>query len=136
PTVAGAKSATLTIVSDGTQGDLIVNLTGNATEPSTDPIYRVNVGGPTVTDPAGILNWSSDSAGSPSPYHVVGGMNFNGTGNAINITDPSIPANTPMSIFQTERWDANDGAANELTYQFPVTNGTYEVRVYVAELYN
>ncbi len=50
------------------------------------------------------------------------------------IRDRSIPAGTPQSLFQTERWDQAGGA--EMNWTFPVTPGQYEVRLYFSEIYS
>ncbi|MGJ3239826.1 MAG: choice-of-anchor D domain-containing protein [Anaerolineae bacterium] len=137
PATLGEKTATLTIVNDGTQGDLMVDLLGEAVEsvPSSGPIYRIDVGGPGAIDPAGILDWAPDNAGSPSPYLAAGGNKLSATGATIDTSNPTVPADTPMSIFQTERWDNNDGYQNAMLYEFPVDEGMYEVRLYLAEFY-
>jgi hypothetical protein len=50
------------------------------------------------------------------------------------MSDPSIPAGTPMSIMQTERWDPRSGA--EMQWALPQPNGDYEVRLYFAEIWS
>ncbi len=133
PTVTGVRNALLTVVSDSTGGNINVNLTGNGVDAPLAPSFRVNVGGPALTDPAGLLDWEADTGASPSAYYVAGGTNFNGTPNTIDMSSPTLPADTPVALFQTERWDANGG--DPLSYEFPVINGTYEVHIYVAEIY-
>jgi N-acetylneuraminic acid mutarotase len=73
---------------------------------------------------------------SPSPY-----VNATDTGNktsstttAIDTTHPSIPSGTPQDLFKTERWDPS--TAPEMQWNFPVTAGTYQVRLYFAEIYS
>src|SRR5512132_1046299 len=95
-------------------------------------VYRVNAGGSQLQ---GTPAWSADTQGSPSPY-----VNAAETGNTtasttqtIDISDPSIPSGTPMALFQTERWDAS--SAPEMQWHFPVTAGSYEVRLAFAEIY-
>jgi hypothetical protein len=110
--------------------------TGAATaaEAATDDVvYRVNAGGPTL---AGSPAWSADTAASPSPF-----VNAQATGNTtyasaapISMTDPSLPANTPAALFQDERWDP--ATAPELEWNFPVSPGLYEVRLYFAEIWS
>ena len=133
PTVTGVRNALLTVVSDSTGGNINVNLTGNGVDAPLAPSFRVNVGGPALTDPAGLLDWEADTGASPSAYYVAGGTNFNGTPNTIDMSSPTLPADTPVALFQTERWDANGG--DPLSYEFPVINGIYEVHIYVAEIY-
>ena len=50
------------------------------------------------------------------------------------MSDPSIPAGTPMSMLQDERWDPPGGP--EMTWNFPTGAGTYLVRLYFAEIYS
>jgi hypothetical protein len=96
-------------------------------------VYRVDAGGPGAAASPG---WESDTTSQPSPY-----VNAAATGNTtyftsdtIDMTDSSVPTGTPMAIFQTERWDAPDGS--EMSWDFPVTSGMYEVRLYFAEIWS
>ena len=52
----------------------------------------------------------------------------------IDMSDPSIPAGTPMALFQTERYDKPAGT--NLIWDFPVTPGQYLVRLYFSENYS
>jgi GH35 family endo-1,4-beta-xylanase len=105
-----------------------------AAQAATDEIvYRVNAGGPTL---AGSPAWSADTASTPTPF-----VNAQATGNAtyasaapISMTDPSLPANTPPALFQDERWDP--ATSPELEWNFPVSPGLYEVRLYFAEIWS
>ncbi len=94
-------------------------------------VYRVNAGGGLVT---GTPNWSADSSGSPSPYVNSAATLVFSTNTAIDTTHASIPPGTPTSLFQTERYDPPGGS--EMQWDFPVTPGTYEVRLYFAEIYS
>jgi N-acetylneuraminic acid mutarotase len=134
PTAPGALGASLQIAHSASGSPLVVALSGTATpapepEPGGEVLFRVDSGGAgTAGDPA----WTTDTVASPSPYVVTpGNSRVASTGSAINITDPSIPAGTPASIFQNERWDPT--GKTELTYAFPVTAGEYQVRLYFAE---
>src|SRR5215203_5976641 len=97
-------------------------------------LYRVDAGGPQL---AGTPVWSADTATAPSSY-----SNASTTGNSatftttatINMSDPSIPAGTPMALFQTERYDKATG--ENLVWNFPVTPGQYTVRLYFSENYS
>ena len=95
--------------------------------------YRVNAGG-------GLLpaspDWTADFGSSPSQYlnaSASASLSFS-TASAIDMSDPSIPPGTPEVIFQSERWDPIDG--DEMQWDFPVTAGEYEVRLYFAEIYS
>ena len=104
---------------------------------AADPIYSINVGGPSVdATAAGGVVWSADTKGAPSPY-----VNAAGTGNyiakssgTIDTTDASIASETPSAIFFTERWDPLFG--QEMQWDLPVLPGTYEVRLFFAETYS
>jgi endo-1,4-beta-xylanase len=95
-------------------------------------VYRVNAGGPALPGSPG---WSADTQASPSPF-----VNSAATGNTtyanaapISLTDPSLPSGTPAALFQSERWD--EDSAPELQWDFPVSPGTYDVRLYFAEIW-
>jgi hypothetical protein len=132
PIASGSRSATLTATHNGTNSPLTVALSGQATlsQPGS-VLYRVDSGGSGL---AGSPRWAPDSSAQPSP-HVNAAATGNSTstsGATVNLSDPSVPADTPMEVFQTERWDAP--ASPDLTYAFPVPNGTpVEVRLYLAE---
>ena len=65
--------------------------------------YRVNVGGPAMASgTAGAPSWSADTAGEPSPYLISGGT-ITSTTATIDMTHPSLPAGTPMALFQAAR---------------------------------
>lgn len=132
PAGAGAAAATLLVEHDGANDTVSIPLTGfgvGPVEPGVD-VIRVNAGGPQVDgDPV----WGSDSAGAPSPLRVAGGDNAASTAASIDMSDPSVPAGTPMSLFQTERWDPPGG--QQMTWSIPTDPGTYQVHLYFAETY-
>jgi hypothetical protein len=97
--------------------------------PPPPPGYRVNAGGPAVS---GSPTWTADTSGSPSPY-VNGGSSTFSTSASINVGDASIPAGTPASLFQSERYDNAGGTS--MQWSFPVAPGTHEVRLYFAEIF-
>jgi PKD domain/Malectin domain len=95
-------------------------------------LYRVDAGGPAVQSLDNGPDWSADNDAS-SPYRNSG-SNTAGYGPVANV-DASVPASTPRSIFDTERWDPGDGS--EMEWQFPVTAGIpIEVRLYLANRYS
>ncbi len=106
--------------------------------PGVDPgavLFRVNAGGPVISDPGG--DWTPDTVASPSAYANVpaSGNSVASTGQTINTSHASIPAGTPQAMFKTERWDPPAGS--ELEYSFPVQAGSdVEVRMYFSENYN
>lgn len=95
-------------------------------------LYRVNAGGGTIS---GSPSWASDLKGSPSPYSnaLAAGNTTYSTAASIDTSDPSLPSGTPASLFQSERWD--DAPAPEMTWTFPVSPGSYQVRLFFAEIF-
>jgi hypothetical protein len=137
PTASGPRSATLSVTHTGSNTPLRIPLAGTASPSGSESVlYRVNSGGPPVAGPPGTPAWAEDSAALPSPY-----VNAAATGNLVqtsttqvDMSHPSVPAGTPMALFQSERWDM--AAAPNLTYAFPVPTGVaVEVRLYLAELH-
>jgi glucose/arabinose dehydrogenase len=103
--------------------------------PTEEILYRINAGGTQqATDPI----WLGDSTASPSPYSNASAPGSNSIANVssatIDMTDASIPAGTPMAVFQTNR--ADPGGGTELYWDFPVTPGEYVVRLYFAETWS
>ena len=105
--------------------------------PPAQLVYRVNAGGPAIANPA----WSGDTAAAPSQFvnaaattnQVYSTSSGGSTGPNIDMTDPSIPAGTPVDVFKTERWDP--APSPEMQWDFPVPAGSYEVRLYFAEIF-
>jgi Malectin domain len=81
------------------------------------PPYRINCGGPAFTDTKG-NEWEADS-------HYTGGDTYV-TGEQISMTEEG-------TLYQTERWF--DPARDPLKYDFTVPNGSYIVRMHMAEIY-
>jgi large repetitive protein len=134
PTGSGTINGQFQVTNNGSNNPLNVSLTGQGNN-VLNPIYRVNAGGPTLT--ASPLNWSTDVELAPSQYVNVNaiGNQTSSTSNTINITHSSIPAGTPMALFQTERWDLPTPAP--MIWSFPVTSsGNYQVRLYFAETFS
>ena len=92
-------------------------------------VYRVNAGGPEITSSP---NWTTDAPDSPSPYsNASATLKADFFDSVIDLTDPSIPQGTPHSIFQTVRFDPLP--IPEMHWEFPVSPGSYIVRLYFAE---
>ena len=132
---SGTFSITLSAVDTGTPAatsNKTFTLTVNASPVGGTVAYRINAGGSQVS---GTPVWSGDAQGAPSQFGngAATGNNTFSTTAAINLSHPSIPAGTPQSIFQSERWDSAGGP--ELQWAFPVTAGQYLVRLYFAETY-
>lgn len=105
------------------------DLTSPAARANEFTDYRVNCGGPVVT--ADGDDWLEDSDGNRSPY-VNTGFGAVGT-DVIDMSHPSVPAGTPVELFQSERWDWS--ASPEMLWDFPVSDGDYVVRLYFSENY-
>ncbi|MFU8873295.1 malectin domain-containing carbohydrate-binding protein [Micromonospora sp. SL4-19] len=98
----------------------------------SDVLYRVNAGGEELPAASG-PNWATDSEAAPSQYHNSGS---NVLAYGTNATlDPTVPAGTPVALFNSERWDL--ATAPDMQWDFPVPAGTpIQVRLYLANRYN
>ena len=93
--------------------DKLITLgSGGNPPPSGNAIY-INAGGPAVN--VGGINWGADQ-------YFSGGSTYN-IGGAIANTTSDV-------IYQTERY-----AGGNISYNVPVTNGTYEVQLHFAEIF-
>jgi hypothetical protein len=91
--------------------------------------YRVNCGGPVLA--ADGDDWLEDSDANQSPYVNTGFASV--TTETVDTSHPSLPAGTPMELFQSERWDWT--SSPEMLWDFPVADGDYVVRLYFTENY-
>ena len=87
--------------------------------------YRLNVGGPAVTDGEGRA-WQADE-GFPGRWMTTPSKTW-GTNR------PATGAGAPSAVLTTERFSAN--AATGLGWSFPVTPGEHEVRLHFAEIWS
>ncbi|MCB0837379.1 MAG: T9SS type A sorting domain-containing protein, partial [Bacteroidetes bacterium] len=96
-------------------------------------VYRVNTGGNlTTANDAPNPDWDEDTQANGSPYRNAGSKT---NGYNITQTDATVPASTPLEIFQSERFDPRSGGNME--WDFPVSDsGDYEVRLYFADGYS
>ena len=102
---------------------------------STNVLYRINAGGPTIPAIDNGPDWQGDTT-DPSPYRNAG-SNTASYG-PVNKVDGTVPASTPAAIFDTERWDpGNDvGDNGNMHWDFPVPAGdTVDVRLFFANRY-
>ena len=127
PTTPGSGTVVVR-VDDGVHPPVEASFPWTIVDPgATTLLYRVNAGGPTLPAADGLGDWSADAG-------------FVNTGSAFQSAEPvtpdsTVPAGVPPALFQTERWDP--GAAPEMLWTFPVVaGGTYEVRLYFAEIFN
>ena len=86
-------------------------------------IYRINAGGDDVVASEG-RRWLASDA-----YVNTGNKASNAA--SINVSDPSVPENTPAKLFNSELWDGLP--LPEMEWNLPVNPGRYEVRLYFAE---
>ncbi|WP_242623924.1 malectin domain-containing carbohydrate-binding protein [Micromonospora kangleipakensis] len=101
------------------------------TPTASDVVYRVNAGGPELI-PASGPAWFGDSKTVPSAYHNTGNDVSTYTTNAI--VDATVPAGTPIQLFNAERWDLS--TTPDMQWDFPVPAGQQvQVRLYLANRY-
>ncbi|MGI9457830.1 MAG: malectin domain-containing carbohydrate-binding protein [Aeoliella sp.] len=131
PMAEQTDAASLDIPHSGDNSPVAISLSGTGVMAGS-PMYRVNAGGAVVT---GNPDWSVDSGSSPSPFsNAVTASSFITLNTAtIDMSDPAIPAGTPVELFSSERWDSEGGG--EMQWSFPVDPGDYEVRLYFAETF-
>jgi hypothetical protein len=91
-------------------------------------LYRVNAGGQEVTDSA--MNWVRDKQVNPCPWLDPASANYT-TGSDLAWTGTN-NTDAPTQIFSTNRY-AGTTSGPQVNYNFPVSNGEYEVRLYFAE---
>ena len=101
---------------------------------TTDVLYRVDAGGPTVAATDTGPDWMADSSSSDpgAAYHNTGSTTS--TYACCATLSSAVPSSTPAAIFNSERYDSgtkNDGG--EMQWSFPVPSGTHVgVRLYFA----
>jgi hypothetical protein len=132
-------------------------LAGGKTPPPTDPytlpgdlynvpasscqavdasiLHRVNTGGPGVEALDCGPDWAADdSDGAPgAAFRNTGSNTVPSWGQQFSV-DGSVPATTPSTIFDSERWDPGDPP--EMQWSFPVASGKHvQVRLYLINQY-
>ena len=93
-------------------------------------VYRVNAGGAKVS---GSPVWLKDTKRAPSSFVSTATGNATKTVSRAIDVEPSVPAGTPQKIFQSARL-AVVGSPS-LQWDFPVSQGSYVVRLYFAEIF-
>ncbi len=106
-----------------------VTLRYQDSDPVLRALYRVNAGGPAIAASDGGPAWLADTSTAPAPFLLDPGSN-NTAGFAAVQPGAGVPASTPGAIFNSERWDAAGGTP--MRYGFEVEDGSYEVRLYMA----
>ena len=114
PNAAGTRDARFKNHFDSHASHLYVDAHGTG-----EYHYYINAGGPDYTDPRGNI-WRADDG-------------FYNTGNAYTTTN-TISGTDMIPLYQTERWD--DTNTPEMVYSFPVTPGSYVVRLHFAEVFD
>jgi PKD repeat protein len=105
-----------------------VYLAGAKSASSSNVLYRVNAGGPTIPAIDNGPDWVADNS-DPSPYRNTG-SSAAGYGPGAS-EDSSVPSTTPAAIFNSERWSPSDNPP--MQWAFPAAAGTpIEVRLYFA----
>ncbi len=110
----------------------VAGTTAPAAAATGAPIYRINAGGPTLTDPGG------DFIGVGRSNPTAPGVTLTNSSDAADVTvtdtidmsqvDPSLP----MALFQSLA-RTNTTAGNQMNWTFAVPTGSYEVRLHFAE---
>ena len=136
PTLSGTYSAVLAISHDTVDKLTLISLDGSARQadatPTSSTRYRINVGGPALPAVDG-PGWEADTQANPSPYLASSANIYVNRSAAIVRDAESVPDYVPDSLFQSERWTGNTSSG--LSWQFPVSAGEYQVRLYFAEIF-
>lgn len=137
-TAATTKPTTKRTTRTTTTATRTTRTTTSTTRSQGRVLYRVNLGGPRIRIPGG-TDWQADTEQNPSQFgnQREAGSRVNDTEDHISVT-PAVPDGTPRRMFQSRRF--GDGATRQgdferMQYQFPVPDGEYVVRVYLAETY-
>jgi PKD repeat protein len=133
---AGSYSVTLTVSNangSNTSPATAISVSTSAPPPTGNVLFRVNAGGDAI---AASPTWTADTKSAPSTYtnQSAAYSTTSSTSATITMTNPSVPAGTPMALFQTQRYDVSKAA--DMQWTFPVASGTYTVRLYFAETYS
>lgn len=121
--------ATCLLAAVSVMGTLFASRINPPPAAETAALYRVDAGG---TGVVGAQLWEGDTETTPSPF-VTSESKVASTPTAVDITDPSVPAGTPQSVFKSERKGLAATGRTDLSWTFPVPAGNYQVRLYFAE---
>ena len=130
PLAAGSTAASTSL--PGLPGPVYSRTAPSA--PASGVLHRVNAGGQLLRTTDAGPDWAADSPGAPSESRT------NGTGatsydSPVPALDATVPAGTPVALFDAIRWDAGSrGDGHEMQWRFPVPAGTaVDVRLYFAD---
>lgn len=130
-------TGTLTLTPDtGDIGTETIEITATDASGGTSVMFDVNVVAPATLFPAPPFAAINSAGGTVGDFEADNSFNTGllfSTGATIDTSDPSVPAGTPESIFQTTRWDPRSG--DELAYNIAAPAGDYQVNLYFAEIY-
>ena len=99
-------------------------------------LHRVNAGGPATPSIDNEMDWQEDSSANNTTYLLQPGTNQTYSSGKISYSAGVDQTATPVSIFDTERFDGTAGEPN-LSYSFPVPEvGDYEIRLYMGNGYD
>jgi hypothetical protein len=132
-TVPATTSGTTSGTSSSDTSSSSSSTTSSTSSATGAVVYRVNAGGGSI---AGSPGWAADTKSAPSPYTNAAAAysTTSSTSNTISLANPSVPAGTPASLFQSQRYDVSK--ADDMRWTFPVASGAYTVRLYFAETYS
>ncbi len=126
--VNGADKGTIVVEAKNTAGGTVTNdLVYTVT--ASDILYRVNAGGNHVSDVP--MEWSQDSKAAASAYLQNGGASHTSNVTISKFADMVDVNDLNTDIFKTQRY-CTSGA---MSYEFPMRNGDYTLRIYMADAY-
>jgi len=121
------------VANDGQQSSLGASVIVQIQKPVVQPgtvVYALNAGGNGFTDANGI-EWIADTPFTNEADAVSFGFS---SGANIDRSHPSLPADSPLLLLQSERWDS--GSGEEMTYTLDVADGNYQVDLYFADIFS
>lgn len=94
------------------------------TIPTTGTIYRINAGGAEIAALDGGIPFGDDTS------YIVAGTTTDYSYVDLIARHSSLPDYVPTELFQTEVYDRS--SLPEMQWQFPIGNGDYEIRLFIA----
>lgn len=128
---AGTFSFRITVTDNSgatASDDVMVTVNPPPSAPAT-VVYRVNAGSPNTIG-ASPVNWVADTQGNPVSYLDAGSLNYTCGATSWNGTNTT---GAPDDIFGPNRYSPNYAYASQMQWNFPLSNGTYEVNFFFAE---
>ncbi|SLN64974.1 Quinoprotein glucose dehydrogenase B precursor [Roseivivax jejudonensis] len=122
--------ATLGTAEEATES-LSVAVTTEDGTPAPEVVLRVNAFGPEVQATDGGPNWLADTEAAPSEFLTTTNNRGDAPAAGYSGSAAAIPEDVPEAVLDTAR--SSDAS---FSYDVPVENGTYQVNLYVAELFS